>query len=121
MKRFLTASAVALVPLGSLAALAFASPAQDVTPTPLARSTFPAFNVRSDPHGPVDFRAHASRRMDVFVRQHDYKPGGLMPAFVAAASSTAVMSLDPSPWAERAWPRHSRAAASAPARARCGR
>ena len=76
MKRFLTASAVALVPLGSLAALAFASPAKDVTPTPLARSTFEAFNVRSDPHGPVDFRAHASRPMDVFVRQHDYKPGG---------------------------------------------
>ena len=40
-----------------------------------------------------------------------YKPGGLMPAFAAAASSTAVMSLDPSPCAERAWPRHSRAAA----------
>ena len=32
--------------------------------------------MRSDPHGPVDFRAHASRPLDVFVRQHDYKPGG---------------------------------------------
>jgi quercetin dioxygenase-like cupin family protein len=76
MRRFLTASAVALVPLGALATMTFASPAQDVTPTSIARSTFPAFNVRSDPHGPVEFRAHASKRMDVFVRQHDYKPGG---------------------------------------------
>jgi hypothetical protein len=76
MKRFLTASGAALVPLGAFAALAFASPAKDVQPTPIVRSTFPAFNVRSDPQGPVDFRAHASRPMDVFVRQHDYKPGG---------------------------------------------
>jgi hypothetical protein len=76
MKRFLTASAVALVPLGAMTALTFASPAKDVQPTPIARSTFEPFNVRSDSHGPFDFRAHASTRMDVFVRQHDYKPGG---------------------------------------------
>jgi quercetin dioxygenase-like cupin family protein len=76
MKRLLAAIGVALVPLGALSALTFASPAQDVTPTFVARSTFESFNVRSDPHGPVDFRAHASRPMDVFVRQHDYKPGG---------------------------------------------
>ena len=76
MKRFLTASAVPLVPLGAMTALTFASPAKDVQPTPIARSTFEPFNVRSDSHGPVDFRAHASRPMDVFVRQHDYKPGG---------------------------------------------
>ena len=75
-KRFLTAAAVAVVPLGALATMTFASPAQDVTPTSIARSTFPAFNVRSNPHGPVEFRAHASKKMDVFVRQHDYKPGG---------------------------------------------
>jgi hypothetical protein len=76
MKKLLIASAVALVPLGATAALTFASPATDVTPTPLARSTFEPFNVRSDAHGPVDFRAHASRPLDIFVRQHDYKPGG---------------------------------------------
>ena len=76
MKRFLTASAIALVPLGTLSALTFASPAQDVQPTAIARSTFKSFNVRSNPHGPVDFRAHASQSMDIFVRQHDYKPGG---------------------------------------------
>ena len=75
-KRFLTAAAVAVVPLGALATMTFASPAQDVTPTSRARSTVPAFNGRSNPHGPVEFRAHASKKMDVFVRQHDYKPGG---------------------------------------------
>jgi hypothetical protein len=76
MRRFLTAALVGLVPLGSLAALTWASPASNVTPTPIARGTFPAFNVRSDPHGPVDFRAHASQPVDIFVRQHDYAPGG---------------------------------------------
>ena len=76
MKRLLTAAGVAVIPLGALAGLTFASPAKDVTPTQIVRSLFAGFNVRSDPHGPVDFRAHASRPVDVFVRQHDYKPGG---------------------------------------------
>jgi hypothetical protein len=75
-ERLLTASALEVIPLAAMAAMTFASPAKDVQPAPIARSTFEAFNVRSDPHGPVDFRAHASRPMDVFVRQHDYKPGG---------------------------------------------
>jgi quercetin dioxygenase-like cupin family protein len=34
-----------------------------------------AFNVRSDPHGPIaDFRAHSTEPIDLIVRQHDYQP-----------------------------------------------
>jgi quercetin dioxygenase-like cupin family protein len=42
----------------------------------LARGTFPSFNVRSDPHGPIaDFRAHSTEPIDIVVRRHDYAPG----------------------------------------------
>jgi hypothetical protein len=74
MKAFITAGLVALVPLGALAGMTWASPADGVTPTLVARGTFPSFNVRSNPHGPVDFRAHARNPVDVVVRQHDYQP-----------------------------------------------
>jgi quercetin dioxygenase-like cupin family protein len=53
-----------------------AEPATGVVPTVLSRGTFPAFNVRSDPLGPVaDFRAHSTQPVDVLVRQHDYPVG----------------------------------------------
>jgi len=59
------------------AAVTLGSPPSGVTPTILARGTFQPFNVRSDPHGPIDdFRAHSTGPIDIVVRQHDYAPGG---------------------------------------------
>ncbi len=74
-KRFLPGVVVALVPLGALVAMTWASPPSGVTPTLLARGTYEGFNVRSDPHGPVDFRAHAKDGTDIVVRKHEYLPG----------------------------------------------
>jgi quercetin dioxygenase-like cupin family protein len=53
-----------------------AEPPSGVTATVLARGTVGAFNVRSDPHGPIaDFRAHSAGSLDLVVRQHDYAVG----------------------------------------------
>ena len=62
--------------LGGLAAMTWASPAKDVTPTLIARGTFEPFKVSSDKSGPVDFRAKSKSPMDVVVRKHAYAPGG---------------------------------------------
>ena len=69
--------ALALVGGAVFAAVTLGSPPVGVTPTILARGTFQPFNVRSDPHGPIDdFRAHSTGPIDIIVRQHDYAPGG---------------------------------------------
>jgi quercetin dioxygenase-like cupin family protein len=65
----------ALVALASLVPTASAEPASGVHPTVLARGTYPGFNVRSEPAGPIaDFRAHSTEAIDIIVRQHDYDP-----------------------------------------------
>lgn len=70
----LTATA-ALVALAAFVAITRAEPPSGVTPTILARGTYDAFNVRSDPHGTIaDFRAHSTEPIDLIVRQHDYAP-----------------------------------------------
>lgn len=64
-----------LVALAAFVAVTRAEPPSGVTPTVLARGHFPAFNVRSDPHGTIaDFRAHSTDAIDLVVRQHDYAP-----------------------------------------------
>ncbi len=69
------AVAMALVAMAAFVAVTQAEPASGVTPTILARGTYDAFNVRSDPHGTIaDFRAHSTDPIDVIVRQHDYAP-----------------------------------------------
>ncbi len=75
MKRHLPPIAAAALVLAGLGAVAVASPPSGVTPTVLARGTYDEFNVRSDPHGPIDFRAHATSAVDLIVRRHDYQPG----------------------------------------------
>ena len=69
----------AVIAIGALAgsvASTKASPPSGVTPTLLARGTFDAFNVRSDPQGPIaNFRAHSTDAIDLVVRKHDYAPG----------------------------------------------
>jgi Cupin domain len=60
---------VALVPT------ALASPAMGVTPTLLARGTFDAFKVMSNPPDAGLFKAEAKQPIDVLVRRHDYAAG----------------------------------------------
>ena len=73
-RRISIAVAVALVALAAFVAITRAEPAQNVTATVLARGTYDAFNVRSDPHGPIaDFRTHSTAPIDLIVRQHDYQ------------------------------------------------
>jgi quercetin dioxygenase-like cupin family protein len=70
------AAIAALVSFAAFVAITKASPPSGVTPTILARGTFEPFNVRSDPHGPIDdFRAHSTGPIDIVVRQHDYAAG----------------------------------------------
>lgn len=69
------AAAVVLLVLAALGAAALASPPVGVTPTLLARGTYDSFKVRSNPHGPVDFKAKAKAPTDIVVRQHVYAAG----------------------------------------------
>lgn len=68
------ASAMALLSLAAFVAIAKAEPPSGVTPTVLARGTYDAFEVRSDQHGPIDFKAEAKAPVDIVVRRHDYEP-----------------------------------------------
>jgi hypothetical protein len=75
-----TAAIAVAAMLAALAAFVAATkaspPTGGVSATVLARGTFDAFNVRSDPHGPIaDFRAHSTDPVDLVVRKHDYPAG----------------------------------------------
>ncbi len=60
MSRLATlAAATALVALVAFVATVKAEPPSGVTPTLLARGTYDAFKVRSDPQGPIDVEAEA--------------------------------------------------------------
>jgi hypothetical protein len=61
--------------LVALVAITLGSMASGVTPTLLARGTYPAFKVASA-HGPSMFKAEAKAPIDVVVRRHDYAVGG---------------------------------------------
>jgi hypothetical protein len=69
------AAAMVLLVLAALGAVALASPPVGVTPTLLARGNYDAFKVRSNPAGPVDFKAKADAPLDIVLRRHDYLPG----------------------------------------------
>jgi hypothetical protein len=58
------------------AAMSPASPPSGVTPSLIARGTFPEFMVKSARLGDVDFQAVSRTAMDVVVRRHAYAPGG---------------------------------------------
>jgi quercetin dioxygenase-like cupin family protein len=75
-RRISLLAALAVVTLAAFVAMTKAEPPSGVTPTVLARGHYGSFNVRSDPHGPIDdFRAHSTEPIDIVVRQHDYAPG----------------------------------------------
>jgi hypothetical protein len=69
------ATAIVLLVLAALVAAANASLPSGVTPTVLARGTYDGFKVKSDKHGPVDFKAKAKSPIDVVVRRHAYAVG----------------------------------------------
>jgi len=76
MKRKMSlVAAVALFALAAFAAITMASPPSGVTPNVLARGTYDAFKVKSDPQGPIEFEAEAKMSIDIVVRQHDYAIG----------------------------------------------
>jgi hypothetical protein len=55
--------------------MAWANPPTGVTPTPISRGTFEAFNVRSDSFE-FKFKASAKPRIDLVIRSNDFAPGG---------------------------------------------
>jgi hypothetical protein len=59
------ASATVLLSLAAFAGTATGEPASGVTPTLLARGTYDGFEITSDEHGPIDFRAEAKAPVDV--------------------------------------------------------
>src|ERR671932_373451 len=69
-------TATTLVAMATLTSVTHAEGPTNVTAKVLARGTLEAFNVRSDPHGPIaDFRAHSTAPIDLIVRRHDYQVG----------------------------------------------
>jgi hypothetical protein len=69
-----TALAAAAILIGAVS-VTQASPASGVTPTVLARGTFPEFKVMSYPDNGGLFKAEAKAPIDVVVRQHEYAAG----------------------------------------------
>jgi hypothetical protein len=67
--------AVVLAALAIFVAITKASPASGVTATLLARGTYPAYDLKTDPKSPIDFKAKTKQPTDVVVQQHDYAPG----------------------------------------------
>jgi quercetin dioxygenase-like cupin family protein len=76
-KPLAAAAALAASAVLATAALTLASAPSGVTPTVLARGTYPAFSVMSDPAGAAGkFKAESKTPIDVVVRRHEYAPGG---------------------------------------------
>jgi hypothetical protein len=74
-KHILAAVVVALTLLAGVVNLSMASTPSGVTPTVLARGSFPAFKVMSA-QGPGMFKGEAKAPIDVVVRRHVYAAGG---------------------------------------------
>ena len=70
------ATVLAAAAILTTAALTLASPPSGVTPTLLARGTYPAFDVQSIPDGDAGkFKASSKSPIDVVVRRHEYAVG----------------------------------------------
>jgi hypothetical protein len=72
----LTAGVAALAIHAIAVNLVLASPAAGVTPTVLARGTYPAFKVASFPESSGLVKLEAKSSVDVVVRRHEYAVGG---------------------------------------------
>jgi hypothetical protein len=75
LKRNILTALLAALLAATVATVALASPPVGVTPTLLARGTYDAFKVKSDPDGAIEFEAEAKPAIDIVVRRHDYLPG----------------------------------------------
>jgi quercetin dioxygenase-like cupin family protein len=95
-KPAIAAATLAVAAILATAALALASPPSGVTPTVLARGTYPAFSVTSNPAGEAGkFKAESKSPIDVVVRRHEYAAGGSTgwhahpyPVFITVVSGT---------------------------------
>jgi hypothetical protein len=67
----------AAITLGVFAAITSANPAVGVTATLLARGTYPAYDLKTDPRSPIDFKAKTREPTDVVVQRHDFLPGAV--------------------------------------------
>ncbi len=75
-KRMILLTAVASVSvMATFVAITMASPGSGITGTLLARGTYPAYDLKTDPKSPIDFKAKTRDQTDVVVQQHDYAPG----------------------------------------------
>jgi len=86
-------ASLALVAIGG--AIAAASAPWGVTPTVLARGSFDAFKVMSNPDNGGLFKAEAKAPIDIVVRRHDYAVGATTgwhahpyPVFITVISGT---------------------------------
>jgi len=70
------AAVTAFTLLAAVVSMTFASPPSGVTPTLLARGSYPDFKVASFPDNGGMFKAEAKGPIDVVVRRHDYVAGG---------------------------------------------
>lgn len=76
MKRSaLSTIVLAVAALSTFVAITHANPATGVTPTLLARGTYPAYELNTDPHSAVDFKAKTKDSTDIVVQMHDFAPG----------------------------------------------
>ena len=75
MKRNILTAILAAVLGATAATVALASPPTGVAPTLLARGTYDAFKVKSDPQAPTEFKAQTKASTDIVVRRHDYQVG----------------------------------------------
>ena len=71
------AAAIALVALAAFVAITKASPAAGVTATPLARGTYPAYDLKTDPKSPIDFKAKTKESTDVVSAGQGYVDTGM--------------------------------------------
>jgi quercetin dioxygenase-like cupin family protein len=71
----IAAAVAATLLLSAFSGWVLASAPSGVTPTVLARGTYPAFKVASQ-QGPGMFKAEAKAPIDMVVRRHEYAAGG---------------------------------------------
>jgi hypothetical protein len=72
------AGVIAAMVLGALTAFVAvtkANPPSGVTGTLLARGTYDKYKLKTDPMGPIDFKAKTKQPTDVVVQRHDFLPG----------------------------------------------
>ena len=75
MKKWMSLVVVLALAVTGFVMVAWASPADGVTPKVLARGTYEPFKVRTADNDPIKFKAEAEPAVDIVVRQHDYAVG----------------------------------------------